>query len=273
MRTKLSTSAIAIAMGICGTTAFAAGTAFDTSANYTTSSWSTSAPNEGSGFGAWSFVDNNNSSTGPYAGVYQDLASYGNSDNVISGGSAWGTYANGGTGNGYIDISRAFTAGASGSTSLYNQTFGVALGSAGVGSGALLQVNVGTAFTFGYGSLASDNFVVGVDGNTTTTPVNYSELNGGLQISLAVSGALNSTTEGYTLSLSPFAGGAAFYTQSGTFDSSAFNTSGFTLVDQNTSGNGFFNNLNISPEAVPEPSTFALLGVSAMTVWRCRRRS
>src|SRR5579863_8874223 len=120
MNATIKTSALALAVGFCGAAAFGAGAASDTSANYAaSSSWNTSAPNLGSGFGNWSFNDNNPSS-GPYAGVYLDLSTYNNPDRVLTGGSSWGSYANGGGGIGYISITRPFTAGPSGSSSLYN---------------------------------------------------------------------------------------------------------------------------------------------------------
>lgn len=273
---RISTLTTALALGLYGNASFAAGTASDTSANYAAgNSWSTTAPNLGSGFGAWSFSDNNNSSSGPYAGVYLDLSSYGNSDGVLTGGSAWGSYANGGSGNGFISITRSFTGGPSGSSSLYNQTFSVDLGGAGVGSGGLLEVSLGNAFSFGYGVQPSDNFYLSVGGGAATaTPVNFSELNAGIQISVAVTGPLNSTSEGYTLTVSPVAGGSSIFSTSGTFDSSVYNTSSFGLLDQNTSSDGFFNNLNISAEAVPEPSSVALLGLSgvAAIAWFRRRK-
>jgi hypothetical protein len=61
--------------------------------------------------------------------------------------------------------------------------------------------------------------------------------------------------------------------KSGTFDGSAFNTSSFNYLDSNTTGNGYFNDLNISPEAVPEPSTM-VLGAAGMAslLWLRRRR-
>ena len=76
MNSTLKTSAIAVAMGLSASGAFAAATASDTSANYT-GGWSASTtPNLGSGFGAWSVADNDGGGSAPYAGTYLDLASY-----------------------------------------------------------------------------------------------------------------------------------------------------------------------------------------------------
>lgn len=274
MKPNLKTSAVALAMGLSTVGAFAASSAFDTSGNYT-SSWSTSPPNLGSGFGSWTFTDNNASP--PYAGTYLDLASYGNSDGALSGGSAWGLYANGGDGSGYVDMSRSFLAGPSGSANLYNQTFSMLLGSAGIGNaGSSVGVNIGTAFSVGYVGGGGDNMVLSVDGGAANpVPVTYSQLNAGLDISLSVTGALGSLTEGYLLTLSPAAGGAPYYATGGTFDSLDYNTSSVTVSDVNTSGNQYANNLSITPEtAVPEPSTLALLamnGAAAVAYFRRRK--
>jgi hypothetical protein len=263
MNSTFKTSAIALAMGLSASGAFAAATASDTAANYV-GTWGTSAANLGSGFGAWSFALNN-ANNPPYVGTYLDQTSYGNSDGVLSAGYAWGTYANGGAGNGSFAMTRPFTAGPSGSTSLYNQTFSLGIGSSGIGpAGSSLGVNVGTAFGLSYLGGGADNFLLSVDGGSATAlPVTFGDLMSGLQIALAVSGPLNSPTEGYTLTLSPFSGGPAYYTGSGTFDASSYNTSSFTVVDSNTSNDGFVNNPAISPEAVPEPSTLMLLGINA----------
>jgi hypothetical protein len=274
MNPNLKTSAIALAMGFSAFGALAAGSAYDTAANYS-SSWSTSPPNLGTGFGSWTFTDNN-SGSGPYAGTYLDQTSYNNSDGALSGGYAWGTYANGGSGNGYVDMTRNFLAGPSGSASLYNQTFSVLVGSSGIGgAGSSMSVNVGTAFSVGYAGGGSDNMFLSIDGGAASAlPVAFANLNSGLQISLAVSGPLNSASEGYTLTLSPASGGPAYDVLSGTFDSLDYNTSSFTLADVNTSNDQFANNLSISPEAVPEPSTLALLavnGAAAMAFFRRRK--
>jgi len=273
MNSTLKTSAIVFAMGLSTCGVFAAGTASDTAANYA-SSWGTAPPNWGSGFGIW----NNNVINGnnpPYAGTYLDLLSYGNPDAVLSGGYAWGTYANSGPPAPAFVMSRSFTAGASGSTSLYNQTFSAGISSSGIGGlGSGITVNIGTAFNLSYLGGGADNMLLSVGGGSATAlPVNYTDLSGGLLVALAVSGSLNSATEGYTLTLSPFAGGAAFYSGSGTFDSSSFNTSSFTFTDTDTANNQYVNNLNISPEVVPEPSTVAL-GISGLaTLLAFRRRA
>jgi hypothetical protein len=273
MNSKLKTSALGLILGMSSAALFAANTASDTAANYA-ASWGSAPPNLGSGFGDWSFVLYNANSP-PYVGTYLDLASYNNSDGALSGGYAWGTYANGGSGDGSIQITRPFTTGASGSSSLYNQTFSMVIGSAGVGSspGQALAVNIGTAFGLSYTGGGADNMMltVGGGGGPIATPVTFGDINGGLIISLSVSGALNSMTEGYTLALSPAAGGAAYYTTSGTFDASAYDTSSLVFIDTNTSNDQFFNNLMITAE-VPEPSSLMLLGTSAIGVLAFYRR-
>ena len=265
--------AIAFVMGLSACGAFAAGTASDTAANYA-SSWGVSPPNLGSGFGAWNnnAINNNNP---PYSGTYLDLTSYGNPDAVLSGGYAWGTYANSGPPAPAFVISRSFTAGASGSTSLYNQTFSAAISSSGIGGlGSGLTVNIGTAFSLSYLGGGSDNMLLSVGGGSATAlPVNFSDLNVGLLVALAVSGSLNSATEGYTLTVSPFVGGPAFYSGGGAFDSSSYNTSSFTFTDTDTSNNQYVNNLSISPEVVPEPSTVAMSLSGLATLLAFRRRA
>ena len=259
-------------LSLTGGVAFAAATATDTAANYT-GGWSASTtPNLGSGFGAWNVqaVNNNNP---PYSGTYLDLATYGNPDGVLSpggsGGAAWGTYANGGDGSGVLVMSRAFTAGPSGSSSLYNQTFSVGIGSGGIGgTGSSIVLNIGTAISLTYLGGGADNFNLIVDGGgASVIPVTFANQNGGLLIALSVSGPLNSATENYTLALSPFAGGSPYYTTSGTFNSAAFNTASFTFYDYNTSNDQFVNNPNISAEgSVPEPSTLALSALSGLAM-------
>jgi PEP-CTERM motif len=276
MNSTIKISAIALAVGLFASGAFAAATAFDYAPNY--SSWSASTtPNLGSGFGAWSVLDNDGGGSAPYAGTYLDLASYNNAGSVNGGLSAWGIYANGGSGNAFIDLTRAFSPGGSGSANLFNQTFSFAIGSGGVGgTGQSIAANIGTAFSLGYAGGGSDNFTLSVDGgaaNYLSPAVNQAAFTAGLTVSLQVTGPLNSTSEGYTLSISPFAGGPALYSTSGTFDSSAYSTSSFTFADNNTANNSYLNDLNITAESVPEPASMAMLGFAGLsTLLAIRRR-
>jgi hypothetical protein len=259
---------IMAALGISGGIGFAAGTASDMASNYNGGGWGTTPPNNGSGFGAWN-ISLANANNPPYVGTYLDTGSA-----VAIAGNSWGIYANGSPGNGSITLTRPFTAGLSGSTSLYNQTFSFDLASGGVGpSQGLLTALIGNAFSLSYNGAGSDNFLFSVDGGTAVTvPIGYSSLNAGLAISLAVSGPVSSTSEAYTLTFSPFAGGSPLYSNSGTFDSSSFNTASFAFTDANTTGNSYLNGLNISPEVVPEPSSFALCGISGLAMLRLIRR-
>jgi hypothetical protein len=273
MNSRLKTSILGSLAVMSSAAVFAAGTATDTAANYVisgTNYWGSAAPNLGSGFGAWNNQAVNNTSP-PYAGTYLDQTSYNNSDAVLSGGYAWGTYANGAPGNGEFILSRPFTVGDGGTANLYNQTFSIGLGSKGLTSGSI-ALNIGTAFSLGYTGGGADNFTLSVDGGAANAvPVTFAQLNAGVLVSLRVSGALNSTSEGYTFSISPFAGGAPLYSTTGTFDSSTYNTSSFTFTDSNTSGDQFVNN----PTIVPEPSSLALLGMGAfgaLAMYRCNRK-
>lgn len=268
MNSTIKTLAIALAMGLSASVVFAAANASDQASNY--SSWNdVTSPNLGSGFGAWTIVDNN--ANPPYAGTYLDLATYGNPDVVVGGtpSQAWGVYANGGSGNGFIDLTRAFNTGG-GSASLVNQTFSVAFNSSGIGgTGQSIGLGVGTAFSLGYAGGGPDNMTLSVDGGAANPiSVNYAALAAGINLALTVTGPVNSTSEGYSLVISPFAGGPAIYSASGTFDSSAFNTSSFTLAVNNTSANQYFNNLSI----VPEPSSMVMLGFAGLSSLLAIRR-
>jgi hypothetical protein len=269
----LTASTALLALGFSGVTALAAATASDTAGNYTGGLWSTSPPNNGTGFGAWSVNVQNNDGP-PYAGTY--LAGSGDTPIVDGSGNAWGVYANSAQGSTLpaVTFTRPFTAGVSGSSSLFDQTFSFRLGSGGVGPNqGLLSAAVGSAFLLEYNGLASgDNMFLGVDGGTPQSiAVTFSQLNAGLNVSLAVNGAVNSSTENYTFTIASLSN-TSLFTQSGTFDSSAFNTSQFQFSDSNTTGNNYFNSLNLTVESVPEPSSVAIFAMSGLGMLMAFRR-
>lgn len=275
---------IAAAMALSSRVADAALSASDNAANYT-STWGTSPPNNGSGFGAWNIVVANNNSP-PYVGTYLDSGSA-----ILTSGHSFGTYANGGNNNGRIDLNRPFTVNPtgyhdpSGLGTLYNQTFGIALASDGVGNGNSGPPNSAFGFnletgqgagatpvlTLEYlGTQANDNMVLIDNGGTdnTTVPVSFANLHAGLSVSVSV-GANPDGVNPYTITISPFAGGPALYSFSG---STTGPIQQADVFDSNTTGNGYFNSLAISAE-VPEPASSVLLGFGLAALLSFRRRN
>lgn len=262
IKTCGKTTLLTVSLALCSGYAWAAATASDSAVNYAPSSWgSFSPPNEGTGFGNWSISGGGGGSYG----TYLDQASYNDGDGVVDSGYGWGTYANGAS-SAYIDLTRPFTTDGNGNTSLVNNLFSVGIGSDGIGNaGQSMGINIGSAFSLEYAGGDGDNMSLSVDGGSYNplTGVNYADLNGGLLVSLEVTGPANSMNESYELTIQPFAGGTPYYTTMGTFDSADYNTASFTFWDDNTSNNQYFNDLNIV--AVPEPSTWAILGMSGLS--------
>ena len=269
---KIAVLAASLLLVSCS--AWGAATASDTASNYAPSSWGSFTPaNLGTGFGGW-FI----SGSGASYGTYLSQTSYGDGDGVLYNGYGWGTYANGSSST-EITIGRQFSNSADGISNLVNQTLSFGLSSVGIGgSGQSLGVDVGGAFGLEYAGGGGDNMSLSIDGGTyNPIGVNFSDLNGGLLVSLAVSGPANSPTENYTLTIQAFnggAGGTTYYSTSGTYNAQVYGTSDLVLMDDDTTGNGYFNNLNISPEAVPEPSSLSIMamsGLGALLMFRRRK--
>jgi hypothetical protein len=257
--------------GMSAGLALAAASANDSASNYV-SVWGTSPPNNGTGFGNWGF------NGGPSSGMYNTfLAGISDTPIVDGGGNAWALSANSVPISGYLAASRAFTPGPSASASLYNQTLSFDMAVSGVPSPSpsappgYFEVTVGS-LSFGFqedGSLAPYTYLDNTTSNTLVDPaISLSQWNAGLAVSISVSGALNSSAENYTLTVSPFSGGGPIFSNSGTFDSSRFVPSAVTFLDYGFGGYGYFNSLNITPEPAPEPSMIGLMGIGLAGVWR-----
>ena len=263
--------------------------ASDGGANYISPGWGVSAPNEGSGFGPWAnFVTNGTNP--PYAGTYLDLQSYNNSPNIEATGADWGTYANSGPPTPSVDLVRPFLPASGGYSdpstlgTLYNQTFSVAMASNGIGNagqalGISLDIGQGDAavntpaLTIEYAGGNTDNMTL-IDNNgtdNTAVPIDYNNLTNGILISVTV-GANPDGLNPYTVTISPLPGNTTFSTPVVLTGSEAGPLQQVDMFDLNTAGNGFFNSLAISPEAVPEPASICVLGGAALLLARRRPR-
>jgi hypothetical protein len=260
---------MAVVLGLSGGIVFAqANAAFDGASNYAGPGWSTTPANLGTGFGAWDIIVQNNTMP-PYAGTYLDTSS-----GVASNGDSWGDYANNpGATLPSVDFVRPFTGGSLSS----GESFSINLASDGIGGGtgaaqgfsletAPGSPGIGTAeLTLQYaGAYGHDNMEIEDNNGTTNSSVtvNFSQLHAGIHVVL---------TEGaagmYTVVISSNANGAVLATLTGT------TTGPINQVDvfnDNTSANGYFNNLAIT---VPEPSSIALVGIGLLgAIGMIRRR-
>jgi hypothetical protein len=212
---------------------YASNNALDSASNY--SSWSAGAPNDGYGFGAWSFSGSGG------AGTY--LGGTG-----LPGGNAWGVYS--GNTSDSETVVRQFTGGAL----KFNQVLSIDLGTNGVATGGGIGLSLldGSTPVFtldfvGGGTLWQLND--GAGNFSTTIPF---AANADLNFALTYKGGNN-----YSVTLTQ---GASVYTATNfTAHDSLSNVTAVSLFSnkQGASENVGFNNLQI----VPEPSTWAMMGL------------
>jgi hypothetical protein len=285
-------SALAVAALACPSSfTRAAMVANDNASNYAAGGWGNTPPNNGAGFGPWNVAITDGSNP-PYVGTYLD--SYGNAPNIATSGYTWGTYSNtpDATNANRIDLMRPLTVNPtgyqdpSGLGTLYNQTFSVAMLTGGLGNGnggppnsALgfsLETGQGPSATpvltfegIGYNSIDASVLIDNDGTNSSTVPVTYAEFNAGIVVSVAVGNNPDGLNP-YSITISPALGGAPYYTYSNY-------TSGpiqqVDLFDANTTGNGYFNSLNVSAESVPEPASIGLLCGAAVMLTARRRKA
>lgn len=295
LRASGAAALVLSAIGLCAPPAHSAMLATDNASNYASGGWTSS--NLGSGFGPWNVVttDSNNP---PYSGTY---LGNGGGDAYAAGqigtaGYVWGTYSNNpdATNANRVDLYRTFTVNPlgyqdpSGNGTLYNQTFSVSLLTYGVGNGTGGPPNSAMGFSLDTGTGAGalpvltleysgtnsgdSGVLIDNDGSDVTSGLpGFSAFNNGIVVTVSV-GSNPDGVNPYTLDIYNNTGSTLLYTYSNT-------TTGpiqqVDLFDANTTENGYFNNLNVSPEVavVPEPASLATLGLSSLILVRRRRRA
>lgn len=259
---KILLTTIAAAALAVGSNAYAL-LASDDAANYG-AGWTNNA-NGGTGFLAWSFSSNDNPPT-IYAGAFTGNSTAG-AGNINTSGVSFGLYAN--PAAGYFNADRGFASGlASGDVFSLQLALNYDNGNKGINLFAGAQ---GQIFNFNVGGGAGVS-----SANATLTPglgagYNY----GGSDAVLNLSFTMTSASQlSYLISRTSSQGfqGTLF---SGTVSGLAEAPSGFRLYNSGTDNGDNQNNLYAnSLSVVPEPSTYALLGISAigMAGYMIRRR-
>jgi hypothetical protein len=260
--------------------------AADDASNYAISGgWGLSAPNDGTGFGPWvSYSTNNNGP--PYAGTYLDSSG----KQISTATYSWGTYANSPTTvNPSVDLVREFLPSSlvggyvdpSGLGTLFGQTFSVSIQTDGIGNagqalGFSLDTGQGASataspdLTVEYAGGGGDNMTIVDVNGSHVIPITYADFTQGLIFAVSVGGNPDGTNA-YTLTISPAPGNTALLTP---YIFNGYENGPMQQVDMfddNTTGNGYFNGLAITPE-VPEPASIGLMAATGAFLLGRRRR-
>lgn len=259
--------------------------ASDNAGNYATAGWSTSggAENLGTGFGGWTFSPNPN---GGSAGAFlADTATLlGQTPPIATRGDSWGVYANGGSGNSNINITRGFLPGVGSSATVGTlrdgQTFSIDLASDGItNSNAAFGFNLqgsggtNTPFTLKYQGGGADAMTLIDAAGGHSIGVDFADLSAGINVSFTLGGTVANGNQDYSLAIDSISG-SSLATYSGEV-SGALNQ--FEVFDTNTSGNGYFNSVAVAgtpivPTPVPATLGLVLAGGIGLAGMRMKRR-
>ncbi len=245
------------ALALIPVTSFAQTIALDSAQNYSSGNWPAPAPNNGFGFGNWSF--NNTTPNGGFSGQF-----FGSSGGIDSAnGNSFGFYANSGA-NAQSTVLRPFS-----SVLTSYQTFSIKMQNGNVTDnggqvGFNLQDNSGNnIFTFSFlGGGANYQIKLWQNPSSFTqvdTGVGFN--GGGLTLSLTEGNGNNwsfaITTGSGTTTLT--SGGTGDMLDANNISQvQMFNLNGGASRTLGDNANLYFNNLQV----VPEPGTLALLGTS-----------
>lgn len=218
--------------------------------------------------------DNSSNYTGTFIGLNQGTgfnawtgSGTGGGGNYIGGSglsaSSWAIYAGGQSGNSY-QATRPFS-----SAMNVGDTFSVQLGYTGVTSGGEIGLNLfsGSSFRLGFKFQGGgSNWLLNDGGSDFSSTLSWAGGNPGTTINFSF---IRNAGNGYGLNISQ--GAQSFVNSSMTASSGVMSIDSvqFYTSAQGSGENVGFNNLSV----VPEPSTYALLGLgAAFGLWQIRRR-
>ena len=260
--------------------------ASDNAGNYATDGWTAAgAKNLGTGFGGWTFSPNPASNGGSAGAFLADTTTLnGQTPPIATSGDSWGVYANNGSGNSNINITRGFLPGVGSSATVGTlrdgQTFSIALASAGISNsnaafGFNLQGSGGTntPFILKYQSGGADAMTLIDAAGGHSIGVDFADLSAGINVSFTLGGTVANGNQDYSLAINSISG-STLATYSGQVSG---DLNQFEIFDTNTQGNGYFNSIAVAgtpivPTPLPATVGLVLAGGIGLAGMRMKRR-